>query len=166
MAGAGIAGGGSVTGLTDASNVAITGGSITGITDLAVADGGTGASTAAGARTNLGAQPATLTAEAHTGDDTLTAAETGSLHTNRGAGGTVVLTLPAATAGLWFSFFVHAAQALDIVAAGTDTIQVAATTGAGGGKTTSNLTGAAITLACDAAGTWVALSQQRTWTTT
>lgn len=38
----------------DANNVAITGGSITGITDLAVADGGTGASTAAGARTNLG----------------------------------------------------------------------------------------------------------------
>ena len=38
-----------------ANNVAITGGSITGITDLAVADGGTGSSTAAGARTNLGA---------------------------------------------------------------------------------------------------------------
>ena len=37
-----------------ASNVSITGGSITGITDLAVADGGTGASTASGARTNLG----------------------------------------------------------------------------------------------------------------
>jgi hypothetical protein len=35
-------------------NVAVTGGTITGITDLAVADGGTGASTASGARTNLG----------------------------------------------------------------------------------------------------------------
>lgn len=38
----------------NANNVDITGGSVSGITDLAVADGGTGASTAAGARTNLG----------------------------------------------------------------------------------------------------------------
>jgi hypothetical protein len=37
-----------------ASNVTITGGSVTGITDITVADGGTGASTAANARTNLG----------------------------------------------------------------------------------------------------------------
>lgn len=38
-----------------ASSVAITGGSITGITDLAVADGGTGASTGAGAYNNISA---------------------------------------------------------------------------------------------------------------
>ncbi len=46
--------GGSITGVTFSSGAAtITGGTITGITDLAVADGGTGASTASGARTNL-----------------------------------------------------------------------------------------------------------------
>jgi len=39
-----------------ASNVTITGGSVTGITDLAIADGGTGASTASGALGNLGAE--------------------------------------------------------------------------------------------------------------
>lgn len=47
--------GGSISGVTLSSgSVTITGGSISGITDLAVADGGTGASNASGARTNLG----------------------------------------------------------------------------------------------------------------
>ena len=45
---------GTHTGAISSSAATITGGSITGITDLAIADGGTGASTAAGALTNLG----------------------------------------------------------------------------------------------------------------
>ena len=49
----------------DADDVEITGGSITGITDLAVADGGTGSGTAAGARTNLGL--GTMATQASTG---------------------------------------------------------------------------------------------------
>ena len=46
--------GGTATNLT-ANSITITSGSITGITDLAVVDGGTGASNAAAARTNLSA---------------------------------------------------------------------------------------------------------------
>lgn len=48
----------------NANAVNITGGTITGITDLAVADGGTGASTGAGALTNFGAKRGTTAAYA------------------------------------------------------------------------------------------------------
>ena len=54
--------GGTATGLSllSAANVTISSGIITGIVDLAVADGGTGASTAANARLNLGAASSAL----------------------------------------------------------------------------------------------------------
>jgi hypothetical protein len=74
----------------NASSVAITGGSITGITDLAVADGGTGASDAAGARTNLNAANQATTITAGTG-----LSGGGDLSANR----TLSITNTAVTAG-------------------------------------------------------------------
>jgi len=53
-----------------ANNVAITGGSITGITDLAVADGGTGASTLTGYVKGSGTTPLTASATIPSGDIT------------------------------------------------------------------------------------------------
>lgn len=102
-----------------AGAVAITGGTITGITDLAVADGGTGASTAANARTNLGvaigsdvqAYDATLAAlaglsaaagfVAQTGTDTFTkrtlTGTANEITVTNGAGDTGVPTLSLPT---------------------------------------------------------------------
>jgi len=79
------------------SSVSISGGTITGITDLAVADGGTGSSTAAGARTNLGAttaggnlftltNPSAITFIRINADNTVSALSAADFRTAIGAG--------------------------------------------------------------------------------
>jgi hypothetical protein len=84
--------GGTINNITSfsANNVSITSGIITGITDLSVADGGTGASSAAAARTNLGAASSGLqiiTGPGLTGGGTLTGDMTISIATNSNGSG-------------------------------------------------------------------------------
>jgi hypothetical protein len=103
------------------------------------------------------------TIEAHTADDTLTAAESGSVHSNLGAAATVTLTLPAsAPAGTVFSFAVQAAQQLR-VDPGTAAIRDDSGQTADKYKS-ANAIGASLTLIADANGDWATIAKNGTWT--
>jgi hypothetical protein len=103
------------------------------------------------------------TIEAHTGDDTLTVTESGSVHTNLGASGVVTLTLPAsAPAGTVFSFAVQAAQQLR-VDPGSKAIRDDSGQTADKYKY-ANAIGACITLIADSNGNWVTIAKNGTWT--
>ena len=103
------------------------------------------------------------TIEAHTADDTLTATESGSVHTNLGASATVTLTLPApASPGTIFSFAVQAAQQLHI---DPGTAAIRDDSGQTADKYKSaNTIGASLTVIADSAGNWVTIAKNGTWT--
>jgi len=103
------------------------------------------------------------TVEAHSSDDTLTTAESGSVHTNLGATGTVTLILPSsAPAGTVFTFAVQAAQELRIDP-GTATIKDDSGQTAGKYKWADAI-GECITLVADSNGNWVTTGKNGTWT--
>ena len=101
--------------------------------------------------------------EAHTSDDTIDADESGRVHTNLGATGTVTLTLPSsAVAGTEFVFCVQAGQQLRIDP-GTATIRD--DSGQTGGKYKwADGIGECITLVCDDNGDWVTTAKNGVWT--
>lgn len=91
------------------NNVNITGGSITGISPLGLAAGGTGSSTAAGARTAIGAAPVTTTISAGsglTGGGTLASNMTIAIATNSNGYGTRYVSTSTPSGGsdgdIWY----------------------------------------------------------------
>ncbi len=103
------------------------------------------------------------TIEAHTDDDTLTIAESGSAHTNLGATGTVTISLPdSAPAGTVFTFAVQAAKEMRV---DPGTAAVRDDSGQTAGKYKSaNAIGACLTLIADSNGDWATIAKNRTWT--
>jgi hypothetical protein len=101
--------------------------------------------------------------EAHTSNDTLMAAESGSIHSNLGATGTVTLTLPdSAPAGMVLSFTVQSSYELRIDP-GTATIRDDSGQTADKYKSASSI-GASLCLAADSAGDWATIAKNGTWT--
>jgi hypothetical protein len=129
-------------------------GDITSITDCRAGHNVVVPYTAGGVRQSI---------EAHVSNDALTSAASGSVHTNRGATGTVTLTLPAsASPGTTFSFAVQAACELR-VDPGTAAIRDDA------GQTadkymSADALGACLTLVADANGDWATVAKHGTWT--
>jgi hypothetical protein len=103
------------------------------------------------------------TIEAHTADRTLAAAESGSIHTNLGAAGTITLTLPEAAAeGLEFGFAVQEARELR-VDPGATAIRDSSGQTVGKYKSAAAI-GASLTLVADSNGDWVTVARNGTWT--
>lgn len=104
--------------------------------------------------------------EDHTADDTLTVYESGTVHTNTGASGTIVFTLPPSVVGLEYTFVVGAAQALRIDPDGTETISLPSTgvPGAAGKYLGCSTVGATVRLVCGVTGNWNVVGSTGTWT--
>ncbi len=110
-----------------------------------------------------GAGGITQTTEAHTSDTSLEQWESGGVHTNLGATGTVTLTLPAsAAAGTVFTFAVQAAQQLR-VEPGTAAIRDDSGQTAGKYKQSATV-GACLKIVADGSGDWAVVAKNGTWT--
>lgn len=102
---------------------------------------------------------------AHTADYTLTATDNGSIHSSKGAAGTIVASLPAATVGLNFRFYVGAAQEHRIDPSGTEKIALPSTgvAGAAGKYLTADAIGETVHLVCCEVGIWSVFGYTGTW---
>lgn len=109
---------------------------------------------------------AKLSVSAHTASFSLTAQDSGTVHSNKGAAAAIVASLPAAVVGLHFRFYVGAAQELRIDPSGTETISLPSSgvAGAAGKYLVADAIGETVHLICCEAGTWSVFGYTGTWT--
>ena len=101
----------------------------------------------------------------HTTGATLTTNDSGTVHTNTGASGTITFALPAAVPGLRYMFSVGAAHELRIDPNGTETISLPSSgvPGAVGKYLTADAVGESVQLACTVAGNWACFGYTGSW---
>lgn len=90
-----------------------------------------------------------------TSNYTILTGDNGTDFDNSGASGDIVLTLPAATAGLVYAGVVVASHYLRFTLDGTDTIAIGGNNGAAGGYIRSNTPFSYIKFACHENGQWI-----------
>jgi hypothetical protein len=102
--------------------------------------------------------------EHHSASDTLTVAESGSVHTNLGASGVVELTLPQTpAAGVYYDFVVMAAQELRPNPGAGGGIYISGAKQADDKFITANDEAESVRLTADGNGDWIASSMVGTW---
>lgn len=94
------------------------------------------------------------------------AGATGNTYSNNGAGGSVVLTLPASSVGIGFSMYVAAAQNFEFLAVGADIIKNGGDAGGASGNIKSSTVGNYINIQCLVAGIWSVTNMVGDWTLT
>jgi len=114
---------------------------------------------------NFGA-PTPQTIEHHTAADTLTKEESGSVHTNLGAGGNIKLTLPQdAVLGTYFEFAVMTdAKQLQVDAGAAGAIYINGTKSADDAYIWADDEAESVKLVADGNGDWIAIGMVGTWT--
>lgn len=103
----------------------------------------------------------------YTASATLGYGDSDAILTNRGATGAIILTLPAAVAGMIYRFRVSAAFSLTVAVSGTDTMSLPSTGvpgSAGKGLVNSGTIGPFLELTCATPGTWSVSGYTGTWT--
>ncbi|HEY8862234.1 MAG TPA: hypothetical protein VIN37_09160 [Candidatus Limnocylindria bacterium] len=109
---------------------------------------------------------APLEVAVHTADYILTADDSGTAHSSKGAAGAIAAKLPAATPGLRFTFYVGAAQEHRVTPLIAEQVCATATDVAGtaGKYISADAIGETLQIACFEAGIWTNLASGGTWT--
>ena len=100
----------------------------------------------------------------HTAAFTLSLRQTGSVHTNLGAAGAILCTLPQnADKGVHFDFCVMAAQELQITPGAAGAIYINGAKQTDNKHITANDEAESVRLICDGNGDWIAFAPVGTW---